>query len=207
VPFSLTHRPRFLRGSFIDEPVDAPVIRTSRLVLRPHRLDDAEDWYRLQSDPEVIRYLPWPLRTRAESERHLHARTRHTRLWQSDDFLALAVELDGHLIGDVSLHLRTVQLESRTAEIGWIIDPRQGHRGYGTEASRAMLALAFDTLQAKLVLAVIDERNEPSLALARRLAFVPAGTSEGSATLVTTSEEHALSKHGHRPKDGRGRAG
>ncbi|ALJ22174.1 GNAT family N-acetyltransferase [Microbacterium sp. No. 7] len=191
MPLTIGRRPRALRGIYIDEPVDAPTLRTKRLVLRPHRLDDAEQWYRLQSDPQVIRYLRWPERDRRASRRHLRDRTRHTRLWQENDFLALAIELDGTLIGDVSLHLRTAYPDSRTAEIGWVVDPAYGHNGYTSEAANAMLDLAFGALRAKLVMAVANNRNTPSIALAERLSFVPASRGEESTVLVLTAQAHA----------------
>ncbi|MFD4422825.1 GNAT family N-acetyltransferase [Agromyces sp. NPDC058484] len=118
-------RPRWMRGPRLPNPVHAPRLQTERLVLRPHRLSDAPAWFALQSDPRVIEFLPWPLRNRRESLRHLAHRIRHVRLEQNDDFLALGVELDGILIGDVSLHLRDIDPE-RHAEIGWIIGSRRG---------------------------------------------------------------------------------
>jgi len=40
-------------------------IETERLRLRPHRMSDVDDLLRFHSDPEVVRYLPWPVRDRA----------------------------------------------------------------------------------------------------------------------------------------------
>lgn len=164
-------RPRFVRGARTETPFDAPRLRTDRLLLRPHRLDDAEDWYDLQSEPSVSQFLPWPERDRRASLRHLRDRTRHTRLWQADDFLALAVEQGGRVIGDVSLHLRSVAPENRELEIGWVMHPAHSGRGLATEAARGILDFAFDTVGARTVTAVTDARNTRSVALAKRLGF------------------------------------
>jgi RimJ/RimL family protein N-acetyltransferase len=166
------HRPRLARGERTETPFDAPSIRTARLLLRPHRMPDAAEWFALQSEPAVREFLPWPERDARSSARHLRDRTRHTRLWQADDFLALAVEKDGHLIGDVSLHLRTVAAASRSVEIGWVLHPSFSGHGYATEATEALLAFAYDVVGARWVTAVTDARNAASLALARRLGFV-----------------------------------
>ncbi len=171
-----------------DEVLESRVIRTERLALRPHRPADAEAWYRIQSDPAVVRYLPWPLRDRRESRRHLRTRMRKTRLQKADDFLAFAVDRDGTLIGDVSLHLRIANRESRTVEIGWIISPDVAGHGYAAEAAQALIDLVFAELRAKLILAVIDRRNAPSIALARRLGFRLAGR-EGALLLAELGED------------------
>ncbi|MGD8193155.1 GNAT family N-acetyltransferase [Herbiconiux sp. P18] len=167
-------RPRVLRGARTEQPFDAPVLHTPRLTLRPHRLtaQDAADWFDLQSDPAVREFLPWPKRSRQESRRHLRDRTRHTRLWQADDFLALAVDFEGRLVGDVSLHLRTVAATKRSVEVGWVVHPQLVGRGLATEAAEALLSFAFGTVRARRALAVTDAQNRRSIALAERLGFV-----------------------------------
>lgn len=180
-------RRRRAGGERLGAPFDAPSIRTPRLTLRPHRLTDARQWYVIQSDPSVVEYLPWPVRTRAESFEHLAHRTRHTRLSQADDFLALAVELDGRLIGDVSAHLRDVNPARRSAEIGWVFDPAFSGRGYAAEAASALLDQLFDVVGATIVHAVVHPENVRSLALAARLGFEEGGGTERAAARHSSS--------------------
>jgi RimJ/RimL family protein N-acetyltransferase len=167
--------------------VNAPVIRTNRLVLRPHRLEDAPVWWEIENQRTTRRYLGWPIRDRRRSRAHLRHRMRHTSLQQADDFLALAVERDGRLIGDVSLQLRSASAASRSAEIGWLVDERVARQGYGTEASAAMLTLAFETLEAQWVFAIAHPSNRRSIALAQRLSFVPASVTDRHATYLLTA--------------------
>ena len=165
------HRPRVLRGPRIDTPLRDAHLSTSRLVLRPYRLDDAADWYRLQRVQEINHFLHWPERSREESLQHLRDRTRHTTLQQADDFLALAVVRDGRVIGDVSLRLKVVPADSRTLEVAWILHPDHAGHGYATEAASAALDLAFDRLHARWTTAHIDNSNFKSIAVAERLGM------------------------------------
>ena len=166
------------------------MIRTERLLLRPHRLRDAGEWFAIQSDPAVVEHLPWPLRTRTQSFVHLVHRTRHTRLERKDDFLALAVEREGTLIGDVSLHLRDCAPETRYVEVGWVMSTgSQGH-GYAREAAEAMLALSFDRLRARRAIARIAHANSQSFRLAERLGFSGAAEIDGLVQLELTAEEY-----------------
>lgn len=181
-------RPRFLRGPYLDRAVDAQSITTDRLVLRPHRVADAERWYVLQSNPDVVRYMSWGIRDRAQSREHLAARSHHTKLWQTDDFLALAIEHDGVLIGDVSLQLRSVDRDVRSVEMGWVLDPEYQGSGYAAEAARAALDVAFTQVGARFVTVVIDRRNERSVGLAQRLGFRTL-SSDSSSHLMTMVPE------------------
>lgn len=174
-----------LEPELLASPLLAPTIETGRLLLRQHTLDDAAAWYRIQSDPEVVRYLPWPQRTPEESLAHLERRTRHNSLARRNDFLALAVVLDGELIGDVSMHLRTVVAAQREVEVGWLLDSAYSGRGFAREAASALLDFAFTQLGARTASAVIDERNLRSLALARRLGFITQGRTGRNWRLLT----------------------
>jgi RimJ/RimL family protein N-acetyltransferase len=186
----LPRRPRFMRGPRIADPVSRPVIRTERLLLRPHRLADAGIWYTWQSDPAVVEHLSWPLRTRAESFIHLMHRTRHTRLEQLNDFLALGVEYQGVLVGDVSLHLRSLDPATRRLEIGWLVGPEWQGRGFAREAAEGMLGLAFDRMHAAAVEAVMTMGNEASRLLATRLGFEEVGERHGERLTVLTAERY-----------------
>ncbi|WP_082518643.1 GNAT family N-acetyltransferase [Leifsonia sp. Leaf336] len=174
----------------IGRPVEAHEVRTARLLLRPYRVSDEADWRRIEDDEEVRLGLDWPLRTARQVREHLVDRTAHTTLSRPGDLLVLAMELDGHVIGDVSLHLRTVALETRVAEIGWLQLTAAGGHGYATEAARAMLDLAFDELGACLVTAVVARSNIASARLALRLGFRPAGGTADHATFVIAASEH-----------------
>ncbi|MFF1635193.1 GNAT family N-acetyltransferase [Leifsonia sp. NPDC058248] len=164
----------------------APVLRTPRLVLRPHRMSDVEAWLRIERDSSIQANLHWPERDRRQMITHLRDRTRKTVLRQAGDFLALAVELDGEVIGDVSMHLRTVAPESRSAEVGWLQLSRYRGQGFATEAAEALLTFAFRTLGTRWVTALVDANNERSMALAVRLGFARVAQTGCTVTFLAT---------------------
>jgi RimJ/RimL family protein N-acetyltransferase len=180
----LPGRPRFLRGTRLAEPVDAVVIETEQLRLRPHRMDDYAAWLRMHRQPQTTKYLHWPSSDPGAIRDHLRARTRQTRLWQTDDFLALAIEVDGELAGEVSLHLRSVRAGTRMVEVGWVLDHRFTGRGLATEAAEALLNFAFDVVGARIAVAVVDHGNVGSIAVAERLGFAFAGADDHERTYV-----------------------
>lgn len=176
------------RGPRIRAIYRARVVTTSRLTLRPYLAHDAEDWYSIQSDPQVLEYLGWPVRSRRQSAVHLRHRTRHTVLSFDGDFLALAVVHAGQLIGDVSLHLRGRGPEPEGAEIGWILGSEWTGRGFAAEAAAALLEVAFTELGVRWVIAAIHPQNERSIRLAQRLRFEAEPIHRGVLTMRLTAE-------------------
>ncbi|WP_448005187.1 GNAT family N-acetyltransferase [Agromyces bauzanensis] len=195
---SPVRRPGWMRGPAVPDGVRSPTLVTERLVLRPHRLRDAAAWYALQSDPEVLRYLAWPPRSRLRSFKHLFDRTHHVSLLRKDDFLALAVVLDGKLIGDVSVHFRKIESPDRQFEIGWIIATDQQGHGYARESAEGMLGLVFDRMHAQQVIAKIWSQNEASRVLATRLGFVEISITDDSRVMALDRDAYRAAPHRRR---------
>jgi len=162
-----------MRGPSIEAPVDAPVLHTERLLLRPHHVSDAERWFELQSIPAVRKYTVWPIRSRRSSLRHLKLRTQRTKLHHVDDFLALAVEHNGELVGDVGMQLRSVSAAARCLEVSWMIHPDHQGKGFAYEATRAVLEFMIANVGALLIVAVVHPSNAASVALAHKLNLHP----------------------------------
>jgi RimJ/RimL family protein N-acetyltransferase len=146
-------------------------IRTERLLLRRYREDDLDRLAEIQSLSEVAQFLYWEPRARDEVEPALAKRIAETRLERDDDGVTFAVERseDGLLLGDATVFLRSVA--NRQVEVGYVFHPDSGGSGYATEATRAVVDLAFADLDAHRVFARTDARNTASAALLRRLNF------------------------------------
>jgi len=148
-------------------------IETERLLIRPLDPDkDVDDVFAYQSQADVCRYIPYEPRTREQIADRLAdpERTRST-LDKDGQVMSLAVELreTGRVIGDVVLIYGSA--EHQCAEIGYVFNPDQQGNGYATEACHVLLALAFDGLRVRRVIARIDDRNVASAAVLRRLGM------------------------------------
>lgn len=170
-------------------PLSTPERITPRLFLRTYRMADASDWLEIEHDEAIRQGLAWPQRTNTEALAHLHARTHHTVLTRPGDLLVLAAEHEGHVVGDVSLHLRTVAPATRTVEIGWLLRSAYSGQGLATEAADAMLDVAFEHVQAVLVTAVVKRSNEASAKLALRLGFRPVAQVGETTTYVLSWQD------------------
>jgi RimJ/RimL family protein N-acetyltransferase len=146
-------------------------IRTSRLSLRPLTAGDADALLAYRSRPDVCRYVPFEPMDRRVIDERLAGQWATTALTDEGQTLTLGAELTetGDLVGDVILfwHSR----EHRGGEIGYMLNPDFAGRGYATEAAHALLRLGFDDLGLHRIIARLDERNEPSARVARRLGM------------------------------------
>jgi len=145
-------------------PID---IRTERLRLRFLTPADAPAQFALFSDPQVMRYgasAPWTDLEQAQ-----------VQIAQSlDDYAAgraarLAVDLDGALIGNVSLY--DLDEQNRRCDLGYFLASAHQGRGYMSEALRAAFDLAFGAWDLNRIEADVDPRNAPSIQLLERLGF------------------------------------
>ncbi|HWU21214.1 MAG TPA: GNAT family N-acetyltransferase [Nocardioides sp.] len=148
-------------------------LETERLLLRPvDPAADAEAMLSYRALPEVCRYIP-PVPATLESITTMLAdpdRTRSTLDGEGQHLLLAVVRRDtGRLIGDVILFWRSE--EHRSGEIGYVLHPDQHGQGFATEASRALLRLAFEELDLHRVVARIDERNPASAAVLRKVGM------------------------------------
>ena len=160
-----------LRRSADVQLVPAYPIATNRLLIRPLTAADVDDVVAYRSIPDVCRYVPFkPMNAEAITDR-LRGNWSRLNLLAEGEYLTLGVELveAGRVIGDMFLAFQSE--ENRGAEIGWVLSPAHSGHGYATEASHAILHLAFDQLGAHRVIARVDARNEASLRLADRLGM------------------------------------
>ncbi len=145
--------------------------RTERLLLRPLTLDDADAVLAYRSDPEVGRWLGRPARTREE--------LLASHFAEADLEHALAVELDGRVVGDMMVVVedawaqRDVREQARGSQayLAWVLSPAHHGRGLMTEALEEVLRLCFDDLGVRRVKAECFALNEPSWRLMERVGM------------------------------------
>jgi len=136
-------------------------------ILRP---DDFDALYAIQSDPEVCRYLLYEPRSRERVSEVLERDAAAIRLAGAEDYIQPAIrDASGQLIG--TMYLKLTNIDDKTAEIGWLLDPRRQGKGYAREAAALTLDLAFGELGLHRVYAELDPRNGASVALCERLGM------------------------------------
>ena len=159
-------------------------IKTERLRLRPLGLKDLNDVHAYASDPENTRYMLFlPNDTLEETETFLRSAEQEWQAAQPLDY-EFGIELQGHVIGAVSVYLNDERTEG---EMGWILSKRFWKQGYMLEAALAVRNYAIQKLGVMRLVAHCDDRNEPSWRLMEKLNF-RREDANGSRTYAKTGE-------------------
>ena len=131
-------------------------IETERLILRPVTLDDAPAMYEYASDKENTRY------TFATNTSLEETRNNIAQFYLASPLGRWGIELkdSGRFIGTIDLH--KLNLDMKTGAIGYIIHKAYWNKGYTTEATRAVIRLAFEEIGMNKLVAVHDKDNPAS---------------------------------------------
>jgi RimJ/RimL family protein N-acetyltransferase len=143
------------------------MIETERLLLRPLRLADIDEFTALHDDPEATRFIRRLERREAEERLRLVERE-----WQERGHGMFAVldRASGHFLGRAGLKYWP-QFEE--TEVGWVLRRDAWGQGYATEAARACRDWGFASLDVPYLTAMIHPENDASIRLARRLGMAP----------------------------------
>lgn len=146
-------------------------IETDRLILRRYVETDYDDLLKLQSNPDVTRFLLYDVRTPEQVKEALTGRLADVPMDRDGQALTVAVVLrdTGQHLGEVTLFMNSV--EHRTGEIGYVFHPESHGHGYAAEASVELLRLGFEELGLHRIIARLDARNTGSVKLLERLGL------------------------------------
>jgi RimJ/RimL family protein N-acetyltransferase len=121
------------------------LIQTQRLLLRRWRQEDREPFYRLNSDPRVMEFMPACL-TRPESDLLVDRITEHFRTHEFGLYAAETRE-DRAFIGFIGLSVPSFEASfTPCVEIGWRLSADHWGRGLATDGARAVVKHAFGKL-------------------------------------------------------------
>jgi RimJ/RimL family protein N-acetyltransferase len=152
-------------------------LQTERLLVRSMTRADLEPYHRLNSDPEVMRFMGRAVWSREESQQVLErvmANSRNHLL----DWVAIADrKAPEQMLGMVCL-LRLPEAHRAEVgggpyiEVGWRVLPEHWNRGYATEAAKAVVDYGFNVHSLNEIACIVDAGNGASLRVAQKVGLV-----------------------------------
>ncbi|MGT2715444.1 GNAT family N-acetyltransferase [Streptococcus respiraculi] len=132
------------------------VLETERLFLRPVTLDDAKAIYAYASDEETTRYVFPQNHSLEETKANIAGIYLATPLGR----WGIVLKETGSFIGSIDMH--KLDTTMRKSALGYCLHKDYWNNGYMTEAVKAVIQLAFETLEMNKLVAVHDKENPAS---------------------------------------------
>lgn len=137
------------------------VLHTERLTLRPFGQEDAQAMFRnWASDADATEYVTWYAHSDMEVTQSILKVWTAQYLEKPDHTYKWAIQLEGVVIGDISLV--TLDESIQSCEVGYIIGKAYWGQGIVTEALGRVLAFLFDEVGMNRVFLRHDVRNPAS---------------------------------------------
>lgn len=158
-------------NSPLDRMLDATRYQTPRLALRPPRPDDAAEVFRrIASDPEVTRFVGWPMHTSLrDTEAFLSFSQSEWTKWPAGPLL-ITSQSGGTILGSTGLAFET----SYRASTGFVLAQDAWGSGFATEALAAVVNIAA-ALSVRRLYALCHMQHERSIRVLERCGFVREG--------------------------------
>ena len=148
------------------------MLETTRLLLRPSTLADAQNLLILNSDPDVVRYTgDGRLQNLFEAEELIKTKTiPQFNLYRMGRFSTLLK--DGTYLGWCGLKYHP---ETDEVDLGYRFMKKYWGLGYATEAAKACLEYGFSTLKLKKIIAQAMPDNKASIKVIQKLGMTFVG--------------------------------
>lgn len=147
------------------------ILETERLILRTWSPDDAEDGFRIWSNPEVMLYVGTgqPYESVEHTRDWLNRMISHQKKY-GFGYWAVVEKESQQLIGSCGM---ARQLDGGPlVDFGYTLARSHWGRGYATEAATACLRYAFERLRLPELVASVDSRNIASQRVLEKIGFV-----------------------------------
>ena len=170
--------------------MSAIFLETPRLILRQWRESDHEPYILLNTDRAVMEFFPSTL-TRDESLAQIARLTTHIDQY-GYGFFAVERKDNHEFIGFTGL--ANVRFESHftpCVEFGWRLNKANWNQGFATEAARACLKYAFDTLKLNEIYSYTSVDNKRSEHLMKKIGMNKVGVFDHPLI----EDGHVLKRH------------
>ena len=145
------------------------ILQTPRLILREYTEADAEDFLRLNSDPEVMRYVPdQPMKTIEEARGVLVSRPMVDYRERGFGRYACILKSSGEHIGFCGLkYLKEID----DIDLGFRFLPAHWGMGFATEAASACVDYGFEKLALNKILGFAEPENHASIRVLEKVGM------------------------------------
>lgn len=145
------------------------IFETNRLLIRQYTMDDFDNFYLLNSDEEVMRYIR-PVQNKENTLSFFRENVEYYKAFPHYGRWAMTEKSNRQFIGSFMLRPSTV-LDGHI-ELGYSMFRNFWGNGFATESVHGGLAYAFDHLKLPAVIAITQLQNTASQKVLLKCGFV-----------------------------------
>jgi RimJ/RimL family protein N-acetyltransferase len=140
--------------------MNIPALQTPHLLLRAWTTRDAEVWFNILHEEDILRYFPNPAPPdREKAEPYIAHHLTHWRTRGYGHWVAVAKQ-DGLVVGWCGLEYLP---ELDETEVAYLFSHRVWGRGYATEAARAAVRFGFESAGLEAITGLVHPDNVGSV--------------------------------------------
>jgi RimJ/RimL family protein N-acetyltransferase len=139
------------------------IFETKRILVRNLQPQDADAYYDMMGNPNVMDLIPRPMMSRTESDAHLKGMLQNVT--SNSDTRVWAMEYGNELIG-ICAFLKNDQKEE---EIGYRLREQFWQKGFGTEIAKGLIDFGFQELNMEKITADVAIQNLNSIKILEKL--------------------------------------
>jgi len=148
------------------------ILETERLILRPLEIKDIDDFFEMNNNPNMNRYLRNPLLNKLDVENYIK-KIRAEYVKNGIGRYGVILKENNKLIGFSGLKFRANEENgyANFYDIGYRFSEDYWRKGYAKEAASAWIEYGFNKMQLKIIHACAETENIPSNNLLKLLGF------------------------------------
>ena len=144
------------------------ILETDRISLREFVPADLDDFFRLVTDPDVIRYTGDPGGSREEVRAGMETRLFRDYRTRGHGRWAAMLKAEDRFIGFAGLKFLE---DVGEVDVGYRFFKEYWGRGLATEVCRALVAYGFETLRLPRILGLVHPDNAASIRVLEKTGF------------------------------------
>jgi RimJ/RimL family protein N-acetyltransferase len=153
--------------------IEVPVLETTRLRLRGHRIDDFADCLAMWTDPLVFRHIGGKPFSQEDVWTRMLRYLGHWT-WLGFGYWAVEEKASGEFVGELGFGNVKREIEpplNDTPELGWALVSRAHGKGYATEGVRAALPWGDQHFGKQRTVCIIHPDNAASIRVAEKCGY------------------------------------
>ena len=131
------------------------IFETSRLIIRKLNEADADDYYDMMGNPNVMNLIPTKVMSREESDNHLGYFVNNNQKLLNTIVWAIETKDENEFIG-ICAFLKNDEKED---EIGYRLREKFWKQGLGTEIAKGLISYGFEELKMEKITADVAVKN------------------------------------------------